>query len=284
LYGRCKTEIKANNGPAQQKLTLAQQRANITEYIRDFARTYGDYMPHPDEVHLPCGTMLRLHKRYNTFCISTGIQSSSYQYFRITANADFGKYVKIRQLKVFSKCETCDKYATNKEKANDVETAKEWGMKLEKHNDWQHRERQKYYRHRYKSIKYLSLIMDAMDQQKTEVLRLKRYTQASAKQEKVQVSVVGVISHGHAPHVQAYLLAGDYPKDSSLTCQVLAATLKEILAKQHFLPPTLYLQLDNTSGQNKNSTLLLFLRLLVKLRVFDKVSHTYAAMSIMSLD
>ncbi len=117
----------------------------------------------------------------------------------------------------------------------------------------------------------MSLIIDGMDQTKSFFLRLKRDTSATAKLHKVQVSVIGSLCHSHTPHAQAHLICGDYPKDSSLACQVLANTLKNIIDKSGYLPATLYLQLDNTARENKNSTLLLFLRLLVKIGMFKKV-------------
>lgn len=62
-----------------------------------------------------------------------------------------------------------------------------------------------------------------------------------------------------------------WPHDSNLTISVLLAILQQVQSKLGALPKILYLQLDNTSRENKNKYLLSFLAHLVELKIFKKV-------------
>ena len=60
-----------------------------------------------------------------------------------------------------------------------------------------------------------------------------------------------------------------WPHDSNLTIEVLSQVLLDFKDK---LPEVLYLQLDNTSRENKNRFVLGFCALLVQRNVFKKVT------------
>ena len=77
--------------------------------------------------------------------------------------------------------------------------------------------------------------------------------------------VTAAIVHGQGTY--AYIDVHSWPHDSNLTINVLL----DILTKQDFLPPVLYLQLDNTARENKNQYTLSFLSYLVQMRIFSEV-------------
>ena len=77
--------------------------------------------------------------------------------------------------------------------------------------------------------------------------------------------VTAAIIHGYGPY--AFIDVHSWPHDSNLTIHVSM----EILRKRDFLPPILYLQLDNTARENKNQYLLSFLSYLVQVGVFSEV-------------
>ena len=78
--------------------------------------------------------------------------------------------------------------------------------------------------------------------------------------------VTAAIIHGQGTY--AYIDVHAWPHDSNLTINILL----NILMKQEFLPPVLYLQLDNTARENKNQYILSFLSYLVQMRIFSEVS------------
>jgi hypothetical protein len=138
-------------------------------------------------------------------------------------------------------------------------------------------ERQKYYKHRRKARanpdKYLSLIVDGMDQAKTKVPKPSRATSQTKNLEGLGWNVVGVLSHGHEPRAQAFMFPGQHPKDSSTTLQIILDTIKRIKDSRGAkgLPPVLYLQVDNCGSENKNSTVMAGLAALVENGTFEKV-------------
>ena len=62
-----------------------------------------------------------------------------------------------------------------------------------------------------------------------------------------------------------------YPHDSNLTLTVIINVLTDF-ARSNPLPEVLYLQMDNTSRENKNRFVLTFCAALMELQIFKKVS------------
>ena len=80
---------------------------------------------------------------------------------------------------------------------------------------------------------------------------------------------MGALTHGHGAYV--YMGYGQFPEDSNLTATVLMKCLEDVAKEKGHMPPVLYLQMDNCSGQNKNKYILGLLSYLVKNKVFRKV-------------
>ena len=149
---------------------------------------------------------------------------------------------------------------------------------LQEHRECQDEQRRKYYKHRDKAIlrsgKYLSIIMDAMDQKKTDLPQLMRkpkdieQTQGSTLKQKVSefplinmlysirlmsrrtglttrvaffLKLMGVKVHG----VGTWLYATSSPvaTGSNFNIECLSRTLAHVKERNGFLPDTLYLQL-----------------------------------------
>ena len=73
----------------------------------------------------------------------------------------------------------------------------------------------------------------------------------------------------------------EYPHDSNLTINII---LNVLIRYTDSLPPTLYLQLDNTARENKNlhvfSFLSLSLSLIVELNIFKKMNKSLSKITI----
>ena len=76
---------------------------------------------------------------------------------------------------------------------------------------------------------------------------------------------MGALTHGHGAFV--FLQYGQFACDSNQTVTVLLRCLEHLSP----LPETLYLQMDNCSGSNKNKYVLSFLYYLVQKKIFRKV-------------
>ena len=109
---------------------------------------------------------------------------------------------------------------------------------------------------------YILIIMDGMDQSKTDIPK----HNTSESHESLPVRVLGAIVHGARKLAYAYLVT-DFTKETNTGIEVLRRTIDA----QEKLPPTLILQLDNTSQENKNSRMFAFLAQLVEAKVFERV-------------
>jgi hypothetical protein len=199
--------------------------------------------------------------------------SSLPNFYKVVAVA-MGNTIIIPTIKLFSRCTTCDDWDQKIEQTKSKILIAYYEVQKEKHMLWQMDERLKYYHHVSKSrsnpSRWMSIIVDGMDQSKTSLLRLKRDTSSSAKFNPVKMAVISVLCHSHKPYCQTFTFPNDFPKDSSMTVEVLVRALKVIMETSG-LPDCLYLQLDNTVRENKNSTLFVFLSLLVSVGIFKKV-------------
>ncbi len=237
-------------------------------------------MPHLDQIHLPPQGKRELYSVYVGEAKLSALPTFKLKGFYKHLKELQGSFVKIPKQKAFTECKTCE--ANKRKRSRTVDKALLYSLKVEHalHCLHQANERRKYYKHQGKSrrnrSKYLSIIIDGMDQLKTSFLRLKRDTQKTAGLEKVPLSLIGAIVHGHRPHSLAFLFPGDFPKDSSMTTQVILETIRRVQADgDGKLPDTLYLQLDNTTRENKNSTIVFLCHELVRLGVFKKVRYIY---------
>jgi hypothetical protein len=253
----------------------ANKKNAVIEWFHGMLQVNADFMPHLDEIHLNARSVQEVYERYEDHCAVNMIHCCSYPYFNATVKEEMGDYIKIRKNKAFTKCEKCVDWDIKIRKGTKSKRAY-YKKKKACHMVRQENERRKYYKHRWKSrsnsSRYFSVIIDGMDQNKTDILRLQRETQATSALTKLGVSVIGVISHGHEPRATAYLVPSEYPKDSSFTMHIVAETIIRALEKNEFLPPIFYLQLDNTGRENKNKTMMAFMSLLVEQGIFTKVT------------
>lgn len=139
------------------------------------------------------------------------------------------------------------------------------------------RERKKYQRHREKARaspeKFMTLIIDGMDQAKTNIPNTKVIAKSTSGLWRLRTHVSGVLVHTKSPCGKlafAYVDFIQWPHDSNLTISLLLKVLSSYIEK-HPLPETLYIQMDNTSRENKNKFVLSFCAVLVQLRIFRKV-------------
>ena len=112
-------------------------------------------------------------------------------------------------------------------------------------------ERKKYYKHAMKArqnpSKYLSIIIDGMDQSKTDIPHFLYLSSLVSGMWKLRTHLIGAIVHGIG--IYGYFDYYQYPHGSNLTIHVLLDVLHR---NKDRLPDTLYLQMDNCGRENKN--------------------------------
>jgi hypothetical protein len=165
--------------------------------------------------------------------------------------------VKIPSQKRLGKCETCKDIHDHIESERDPLMRATWKAKQRDHNKFIKAERMVYHEWRRlcraDSRKYLCIIMDGMDQNKTNVGDL-------------DTRIFGAIAHGAEKQVYMFLVT-HYNKETNGAIECL----RRVLAAQSSLPPTLILQFDNTSQENKNSRMFSFLASLVEHGIIKEI-------------
>ena len=148
-------------------------------------------------------------------------------------------------------------------------------MLLQKHREQQSLERLKLAKHRKKCYanpaKYMGIVIDGMDQKKTRLPHWPRPPKSIDESCLLQMHVVGcLVFHGEL-HSRVFLNYPSLHNDGNLIVTIMQRIFNEWENKSGGLPPILYLQLDNTSRENKNNLLFTYLHLLVVHKVFRKI-------------
>lgn len=134
-------------------------------------------------------------------------------------------------------------------------------------------ERKRYYSNRQKAIEcpdeVISIIVDGMDQNKTNLPSLVRVTKSCQNLWCLRTHLTGCLVHGFGAFNYFDFL--QWSHDCNLTlCTVLEALLQT--AKQQPLPHRLLIQMDNCVRENKNKYVLAFCAVLVQLGIFTEVT------------
>ncbi|XP_062608883.1 uncharacterized protein LOC134270664 [Saccostrea cucullata] len=204
--------------------------------------------------------------------------SVSFSTFREIWKEEF-PYLKIKQTNTFSMCSTC--YTIEKEMEGTRNRQKREYLKkmMRVHNERQMRERRYYYSKREKAKnapkKHMSLIIDAMDQSKTNIPhftgRMQKGIDPTAL---LKTHIQGVINHGKGTYTY-YVDINEYSHDANLVMNIILKSVYASTDKHGRLPEILYIQADNCARENKNKFVLAFCELLVKLRVFHEVHLSF---------
>ncbi|XP_072019537.1 uncharacterized protein [Amphiura filiformis] len=120
-----------------------------------------------------------------------------------------------------------------------------------------------------KPSKYMSMILDGMDQHVTQLPKPLTNSKSMASMWKLPTHITGAIVHGRGQHV--FVDINEVPHDSNMTMNVLL----QVLLKYPSLPPVLYLQLDNCVRENKNRFMFAMCCMLVELQIFRKIKMSF---------
>lgn len=136
-------------------------------------------------------------------------------------------------------------------------------------------ERKHYYSNRQAAIEspaeFLSIILDGMDQNKTNLPHLIRIPKSCQNLWCLHTHLTGCLVHGIG--IFGYFDFRQWSHDTNLTLTCLLLTLVKLCEKKP-LPVKLLLQMDNCVRENKNKYVLGFLAYLVHIKIFVEV-HIY---------
>jgi hypothetical protein len=187
------------------------------------------------------------------------------------------RHIKLQKYKPgFSQCDVCKEYKLKISKKLSAERRDLLNNKHLKHVQEFMTEKNQYYAARAKacsnSNKYMSVIMDAMDQRKTRIPWFTNPAKSIAHDFLLKLKLFCAIVHGFGYY---YFWCTEQVKhDTNLAIEVLRRVLVKYAKEKGALPPILYLQVDNGPDQ-KSKLFLAFMAYLVEMNIFDKVKVSY---------
>ena len=114
-----------------------------------------------------------------------------------------------------------------------------------------------------------SMVIDGSDTSEWGIPHPAVRTHESQKGKQMGCKVYGVIVHGQ--FAACYTLNSHLPGGTNVTIECLHRTFLKLRAQGKRFPPKLYLQLDNTSKDNKSRFVVAYLYMLVCCGCFDEI-------------
>ena len=183
----------------------------------------------------------------------------------------------VRKWMMFAKCDTCCKYRENSAKSIDSKERVALSKVYQKHVAFIKRERRAYETKRMKAInnprEYLSLIIDGADAARFALPHFAHASSTTSKKWHLRLHILGCIAHGRRPYV--FTCPSHYAQGHNITIQVIKDVILDTQRREGTLPPKLFLQLDNTTKQNKGKYLFGFLAHLMYSGVFKSVEVSF---------
>jgi hypothetical protein len=255
-------------------------------WIQHFAANVGDIMPDSTTrtvCQLPVSSGSELYTIYEgEMAKDPWDKPLEYQSFLRVLESMEDQYT-AKKVKKFLQCSTCHDLDTKVAKHKRHRRGYAYKKAKARHRRHIKGQKGKYYKHRRKSKSvsrnergWLSIIVDGMDQAKTQLPNPGRMPKTLDACEAVKFHVTGVIVHGFM-HMM-YTWADNFPKDPNVTCSTLLEALKDLrklMGDDWLMPDKLYAQFDNCSGENKNQVTMTFLCILVHFGVFNKIKVSF---------
>ncbi|XP_061174842.1 uncharacterized protein LOC133183984 [Saccostrea echinata] len=256
-----------SSGPLKGKMSCESLCA--VAWLREFSANYAEKLPNEIKLNLPpCLTKKYVYELYLEQASNPVSKSHFYKLWKREL-----PFVTIPKRSRFSKCDKCTLIKEHLSTCRDKSQREKLIKMREKHLRQQNEERKKYYKHISKAKnnpeKYLSIIVDAMDQNKTYLPHFLYNGKYLSNMWKLRLNLMGVIIHGIG--IYGFFDFFQWSHGSNLTISILIHCLLML----ETLPDTLYLQMDNCPGQNKNRFILGFLCWLVEIGIFKKIKISF---------
>lgn len=247
-------------------------------WVTEYAERYGNKMPDNRVIEISVGNKWQIYEKFKFY--TSNLQGTSLPSSQLSSSWFYtlwNKYlphIRVPKETRFSKCDVCCLFKERlSQKAPHTLRAK-WMAEFDEHLDMQMKERSEYYKRRSHARMYPDeawcLMVDGMAQNITNVPYYPSNRPKSLFGRKTyDLHVVGVMFHG-GPSSVVYVHDTSVSTGPNMTIQCIWNTIIS-RSRSTKLPPTLYLQLDNTASDNKNHHVLEFCAWLVEEGYFQEV-------------
>jgi hypothetical protein len=256
----------------------------IRKWLTDFSQWH-EYMPNESRIQLPYSWKHQVYEYYQEDSLNATLSSATPElHLKLIAAPSYfyhvwAKYepqIILRRHLRFSICDECAKLRRHRDK-HLTETQLILNQKLFRdHMQLIQEERGAYHNKRDSArihrSKYLSIIMDGSTQYGYNMPHFKYTTKINSTVEKMKLHVTGVLVHGWRAFM--YTSNDRWIGGSSLSVEILQRTLAH-LEQDRALPPIFYLQLDNTSKDNKNNYVFVYLAWLIFRGIFQRIEVSF---------
>ena len=186
----------------------------------------------------------------------------------------YHKNIKLRKYLRFAKCDTCISYRKQRDdRTLTTEIRKSADKYLKAHYQDIANERAFCEEQRniatFNTKDYLCILQDATDQMAFGYPQFAELGKDDDKLNRLKSHIMIDVVMGHGTY--AYHVLDHIRRDPNFTIECLQRTLKNVEKDMERLPDTLYLQLDNSQRENKNTAVFGYLSWLVHRGVFKKI-------------
>lgn len=271
------SRFKSN--PNTSAICAAPARESILSYLNRVAESTGDKMPDNNEQHLPFYKKEEVYKNFveEFNKLNQTIQPPSKNYFYRTWKS-YCKEIKIRKHNRFSKCEICENLKDELRRAvTRFEDTSHLLQQKRTHFQLIMDERQEYKNKRDKAIldpsSAWSLIIDGADQTAFGLPHFSSHTKGE-RGHALKVKLVGMLEHAAENRLRLLTMTEEHQTGANHIVESLHRFLMDRSLYSE-VPPTLYLQFDNCTRENKNRFFLAYVECLVRWKVFKQIDVSF---------
>ncbi len=272
-------------GRQLNSVTSGNFESSIVAFLHILADEVGDEMPHNVERHLPHRSKKIVYALYCESQRDLQEPSCNRSHFYNTWRS-LVSHIKCRKSHTFAVCDTCisfrERLTQIARKTSRDEERSELLKGFRCHLRSIKLERAEYARHRIEAMerpaKVLSVIIDGADQSKFGIPQFAEKSKSEAGNA-IKQKITGVLFHGGLGRGEflTYLTSADnLPSGANQTIDAFSRCFLVLLEHRAFKqsltkPEILYIQLDNTSKDNKNRFFMAFCEWLIHHGVFKEV-------------
>lgn len=277
-FDRCIVAMKSNREDLFRTPTSTDNgywKQHVVPYITDVAERFGNKMPDTDKIEIGVGTKLQIYMRFKAlYEANPGERPEAPNkswFYRLWSR--YCSHVEVPKRSRFTKCTTCSTFKARLEGVASPAMKKRWVIKFDEHLEHQMLERKQYYKNRHHARTYpneaMSMIIDGMAQGITNLPFFpKNKPKSLFGKQKYDLHVMGTLIHGKDPLVLIH--DSRLPTGPNLAIECMYRSIA--LHAGERLPPLLYVQLDNTSSDNKNHHFIEACSSLVEQGYFEEAS------------
>ena len=263
--------------PVEELTTKGLVGQHAIKWLQNYFRLHCEVMPTTGRLHLSDNyTREELFQIYKDDLQSKGERFIKYCQFTRLWKLKFDNVLIPRKVRM-GVCAVCANLKSMI-KATSVDDAQKEKYKaaLTDHRNSQANERIKAMHHRDKALKspgrYMCLMIDGMDQKKTCLPHFSRIPKDITDECLVQMHLVGCLSYHRVVKPWVFFTYPNVHNDPNLTITIIHRVLQSWTSA---LLEVLYVQLDNTARENKNSSVFGYLSMLVHQGLFKKIKVNF---------